>query len=169
VVAANPFAVDAGVAVLQAGGNAIDAAVAVQAALGLVEPQSSARRRRVPVVLRREDCQVIAFDGRETAPAGATPDMFLGDDGKPLSFFERDQRPVDGRTGRHPRWASHMRTTANCRGKTVRHGRAGGSRGIHGAKAPRPLHERRFPAGQAGRRQGALLCAPTARRCSRAT
>jgi gamma-glutamyltranspeptidase / glutathione hydrolase len=89
VVAANPLAVDAGVAVLQAGGNAIDAAVAVQAALGLVEPQSSGLGGGAFLMYYdAKTAKVIAFDGRETAPAGATPDMFLGDDGKPLSFFE---------------------------------------------------------------------------------
>lgn len=78
VSAANPMAVDAGLAVLEAGGSAIDAAVAVQAMLGLVEPQSSgigggaflmyydARTRRVH-----------AFDGRETASAGAHGGVFL--------------------------------------------------------------------------------------------
>ncbi|HEY6453013.1 MAG TPA: gamma-glutamyltransferase family protein [Steroidobacteraceae bacterium] len=88
VVAANPLAAQAGLEVLKHGGSAADAAVAVQAVLGLVEPQSSglggggfisyydARARRV-----------VAYDGRETAPAGATPDMFLDAGGKPLPFF----------------------------------------------------------------------------------
>jgi len=89
VVAANPFAVDAGVAVLRAGGSAVDAAVAVQAALGLVEPQSSGLGGGA--FLLHYDARtgkVTAFDGREAAPAGATPDMFLGADGKPLTFVE---------------------------------------------------------------------------------
>ena len=89
VVAANPLAVDAGVAVLQAGGDAIDAAVAVQAALGLVEPQSSGLGGGAFLLYYdAKTGKVTAFDGRETAPAGARPDMFLGDDGKPLAFFE---------------------------------------------------------------------------------
>ena len=95
VAAANPMAVDAGLKVLKAGGSAVDAAVAVQAVLGLVEPQSSglgggafmtyydARTRKV-----------TAYNGRETAPAGATPDMFLGSNGKPLP------RPVAMTSGR---------------------------------------------------------------------
>lgn len=89
VVAANPFAVDAGVDILERGGSAIDAAVAVQAALGLVEPQSSGLGGGA--FLLYYDAQthrVTAFDGRETAPAGARPDMFLGADGKPLPFFD---------------------------------------------------------------------------------
>jgi gamma-glutamyltranspeptidase/glutathione hydrolase len=89
VAAANPIAVEAGLEVLRAGGSAVDAAVAVQAALGLVEPQSSglgggafllhydARTRRV-----------TAYDGREAAPAGATADMFLDAQGQPLPFVE---------------------------------------------------------------------------------
>jgi gamma-glutamyltranspeptidase/glutathione hydrolase len=89
VVAANPLAVDAGVAVLRAGGSAVDAAVAVQAALGLVEPQSSGLGGGAFLLYYdAKTGKVTAFDGRETAPAGATPDMFVGDDGKPLSFFD---------------------------------------------------------------------------------
>ena len=73
VAAANPLAADAGYRVLAQGGSAVDAAIAVQLVLGLVEPQSSgiggggfmlvhdARTRRL-----------IAYDGRETAPAAAT-------------------------------------------------------------------------------------------------
>ncbi|MEG3123178.1 gamma-glutamyltransferase [Sphingomonas sp. GB1N7] len=86
-VAANPLASEAGMAVLRRGGSAVDAAIAMQAMLSLVEPQSSgigggafltfydAKTKRVSV-----------FDGRETAPAGATPDMFLDDSGQPLTY-----------------------------------------------------------------------------------
>ena len=88
VAAANPLAVDAGYRVLSQGGSAVDAAIAVQLVLGLVEPQSSgiggggfmlvhdARARRL-----------LAYDGRETAPAAATPDRFLKD-GRPLDFHD---------------------------------------------------------------------------------
>lgn len=89
VTAANPIAVAAGVEVLRAGGSAADAAVAVQAALGLVEPQSSGLGGGA--FLLYYDAQtrtVTAFDGRETAPAGATPDMFLDESGKPLSYAD---------------------------------------------------------------------------------
>jgi len=89
VTAANPIAVEAGLAVLRAGGGAADAAVAVQAALGLVEPQSSGLGGGA--FLLYYDAQtgtITAFDGRETAPAGATPDMFLDDKGAPLSYSD---------------------------------------------------------------------------------
>jgi gamma-glutamyltranspeptidase / glutathione hydrolase len=87
VIAANPLAAEAGREVLARGGSAADAALAVQTMLSLVEPQSSgvggggfvhfydARKR-----------STMVYDGREVAPAGATPSMFLGGDGKPLPF-----------------------------------------------------------------------------------
>ncbi|HLK24999.1 MAG TPA: gamma-glutamyltransferase family protein [Caulobacteraceae bacterium] len=87
VAAANPLAVEAGVAVLKRGGSAIDAAIAVQAVLGLVEPQSSGLGGGAFMVYYdARTRQVTAYNGRETAPAGATPQFFLGDDGKPLPF-----------------------------------------------------------------------------------
>ena len=88
VAAANPLAVSAGVKVLKSGGSAVDAAVAVQAVLGLVEPQSSGLGGgSFMVYYDAKSHHVTAYDGRETAPAGATADMFLGPDGKPLPFF----------------------------------------------------------------------------------
>ncbi|HVN35626.1 MAG TPA: gamma-glutamyltransferase [Casimicrobiaceae bacterium] len=88
VAAANPLAVDAGYAILRAGGSAVDAAIAVQLVLGLVEPQSSGLGgggfMLVHDAMRNK---LIAYDGRETAPAAAKPDRFLDGDGKPLSFF----------------------------------------------------------------------------------
>ena len=87
VSAANPLAVAAGVKVLRAGGDAIDAAVAIQAVLGLVEPQSSGLGGGgFMVYYDAKTKQATAYDGRETAPAGATPDMFEGPDGRPLPF-----------------------------------------------------------------------------------
>jgi gamma-glutamyltranspeptidase/glutathione hydrolase len=87
VAAANPMAVEAGLAVLRRGGSAVDAAVAVQAVLGLVEPQSSGLGGGAFMVFYDVRTRsVTAYNGRETAPAGATPDMFLGTDGKPLPF-----------------------------------------------------------------------------------
>jgi gamma-glutamyltranspeptidase / glutathione hydrolase len=89
VGAANPLAVEAGLTVLRDGGNAVDAAVAVQAALGLVEPQSSGLGGGAFLVfLDGKTGKITAFEGRETAPAGATPDMFIGEDGKPLSYAD---------------------------------------------------------------------------------
>jgi gamma-glutamyltranspeptidase/glutathione hydrolase len=89
VTAANPIAVEAGLAVLRAGGGAADAAVAVQAALGLVEPQSSGLGGGAFLLYyEARTGMVTAFDGRETAPAGATPGMFLDDQGAPLSYSD---------------------------------------------------------------------------------
>ncbi|WP_374573683.1 gamma-glutamyltransferase [Phenylobacterium sp.] len=89
VAAANPLAVEAGVKVLKAGGTAVDAAVAVQSVLGLVEPQSSGVGGGAFMVFYDAQARkVIAYNGRETAPAGATPEMFLNDDGKPLTYGE---------------------------------------------------------------------------------
>lgn len=89
VSAANPLAAEAGVKVLKAGGSAMDAAVAVQAVLGLVEPQSSGLGGGAFMVYYdAKTKRVTAYDGRETAPKGAGPDMFLGADGKPLPFFQ---------------------------------------------------------------------------------
>ncbi|MEO7409812.1 MAG: gamma-glutamyltransferase family protein [Sphingomicrobium sp.] len=87
VIAANPLAARAGMEVLERGGSVVDAALAMQAMLSLVEPQSSgvggggfvnfydARTRSLTI-----------YDGREVAPAQATATMFIGPDGKPLGF-----------------------------------------------------------------------------------
>lgn len=87
VAAANPLAAEAGMAVLRAGGSAVDAAVAVQAVLGLVEPQSSGLGGGA--FLMHYDAAsgaVTVYDGRETAPAAATPELFLDAEGRPLPF-----------------------------------------------------------------------------------
>lgn len=85
VTAANPLAAQAGMEILKAGGSAIDAAVAVQTVLGLVEPQSSGIAGGA-FLLHWDGKQVQALDGRETAPAAAFPEMFLKPDGKPLAM-----------------------------------------------------------------------------------
>lgn len=88
VSAANPLAVEAGLEVLRAGGSAIDAAIAVQGALGLVEPQSSGIGGGAFMLhYDAKTGDVMAYDGREVAPAGATERLFLDDDGKPLPFW----------------------------------------------------------------------------------
>jgi gamma-glutamyltranspeptidase/glutathione hydrolase len=85
VAAANPMAVEAGLKVLREGGSAVDAAVAVQAVLGLVEPQSSGLGGGAFMTYYDARARsVTAYDGREMAPAAATPEMFLGADGRPL-------------------------------------------------------------------------------------
>jgi gamma-glutamyltranspeptidase/glutathione hydrolase len=89
VSAANPLAVEAGLRVLREGGTAADAAVAVQAVLGLVEPQSSGLGGGAFMIYYdARTGEVTAYDGREAAPAGATPDMFMGEDGKPLGYVQ---------------------------------------------------------------------------------
>jgi gamma-glutamyltranspeptidase/glutathione hydrolase len=89
VAAAHPLAVDAGYAVLERGGSALDAAVAVQMVLGLVEPESSGIGGGAFLLYWSEKDRVLrSYDGRETAPAAARPDRFLGHDGKPVPFLD---------------------------------------------------------------------------------
>ncbi|MFK7793231.1 MAG: gamma-glutamyltransferase [Devosiaceae bacterium] len=89
VAAANPLAVEAGADVLRAGGTAADAMVAVQAVLGLVEPQSSGLGGGAFLVwYDAESDEVTTLDGRETAPLSITPTLFQDDDGEPLRFFD---------------------------------------------------------------------------------
>jgi gamma-glutamyltranspeptidase/glutathione hydrolase len=89
VAAANPLAADAGVEILQKGGSAADAAVAIQAMLGLVEPQSSGVGGGGFMLYYDAKSGVVSvIDGREKAPAGATPGMFLYAQGRPLSYLE---------------------------------------------------------------------------------
>lgn len=87
VAAANPLATDAGYQVLKAGGSAVDAAIAVQMVLTLVEPQSSGIGGGA-FLLHAAGGEVTAWDGRETAPAAADEKLFLGADGKPLPFHD---------------------------------------------------------------------------------
>ena len=88
VAAANPLAVEAGLAVLRRGGSAADAAVAIQAVLGLVEPQSSGLGGGAFLMhYDGETGAVTAYDGRETAPAAAAPELFY-EDGRPLPFVD---------------------------------------------------------------------------------
>lgn len=86
VAAAHPRAVQAGLQMLREGGSAVDAAVAVQMMLTLVEPQSSGIGGGL-FLMHHDGARVQAFDGRETAPAAAGPDLFLHD-GRPIGFRE---------------------------------------------------------------------------------
>ncbi len=89
VAAANPIAADVGYAILKVGGHAVDAAIAAQLVLGLVEPQSSGLGGGAfALVYRAKDEHLTSYDGRETAPAAARPDRFLGADGRPMPFRE---------------------------------------------------------------------------------
>ncbi len=92
VVAANPYASEAGIRILRAGGNAVDAAIATQLVLSLVEPQSSSVGGGAFMLYLdagdapEHSTEITAYEGRETAPAAATPDMFLDDRGSELPF-----------------------------------------------------------------------------------
>ncbi len=77
VASVHPLATDAGVAALQRGGNAVDAAIATALTLGVVDGHNSGIGGGCFILLRRTDGQFVAIDGRETAPAAATRDMFL--------------------------------------------------------------------------------------------
>lgn len=85
VAAANPIAVQAGYTIIKQGGSAVDAAVAMQMVLALVEPQSSGLGGGA-FLMHYDGQRTQAFDGRETAPAAADEKLFLGPDGKPLPF-----------------------------------------------------------------------------------
>src|SRR5262245_6756743 len=82
VASVHPLATDAGVAALNKRGNAIDAAIAVGLTLGVVDSHNSGLGGGCFILIRRADGKLIAIDGRETAPAKATRDMYLRD-GKP--------------------------------------------------------------------------------------
>ena len=89
ISAANPYAVEAGADILRRGGSAVDAAIATQAVLGLVEPQSSGLGGGAFMVYFDPTKAILeTFDGRETAPASATSDRFLKEDGTPMDFRE---------------------------------------------------------------------------------
>ena len=89
LAAAHPLAAEAGHEVLRRGGAAIDAAVAVQLVLNLVEPQSSGIGGGAFILhYSANDSTLAAYDGRETAPAAARADRFVGADGEPLQHLE---------------------------------------------------------------------------------
>lgn len=89
VTAANPHAVEAGLEILRAGGNAVDAAIAVSMVLSLVEPQSSGVGGG-GFMLHYDAASeaIVGYDGRERAPAGATATMFLDAEGAPLAWVD---------------------------------------------------------------------------------
>ncbi|HYY61451.1 MAG TPA: gamma-glutamyltransferase [Burkholderiales bacterium] len=89
VAAAHPLAVEAGYDVLARGGSAVDAAIAVQLVLGLVEPESSGIGGGAFLLhWSQREQRLRSYDGRETAPAAARRDRFLDAAGKPLAFHE---------------------------------------------------------------------------------
>ncbi len=87
--AANPYAVNAAVEILQEGGSAVDAAIAAELVLGLVEPQSSGiGGGGFLLYYDARSERLSGYDGRERAPAGATPTMFLDRNGRPIPFLD---------------------------------------------------------------------------------
>src|SRR6056297_212746 len=89
IAAANPLAAETGARVLGVGGTAADAMVAVQAVLGLVEPQSSGLGGGAFLVwYDGTSGELTTLDGRETAPLAATPQLFLDESGEPMGFFD---------------------------------------------------------------------------------
>lgn len=112
VASANPYASEAGAAMLRQGGNAIDAMVATQLVLGLTEPQSSGIGGGAFLVYwdaKKE--KLTTFDGREKAPYAVTPRLFQDQSGQPLAFFDA---VVGGRSVGTPgtvklMWHTHQR------------------------------------------------------------
>ena len=89
VAAAHPLAVEAGNEILRRGGNAVDAAIAVQMALGLAEPQASGLGGGAFLLYwDAKEKLLSSYDGRETAPAAARPDRFLKPDRQPMTLRE---------------------------------------------------------------------------------
>jgi gamma-glutamyltranspeptidase/glutathione hydrolase len=89
ISAANPYAAEAGRQMMREGGSAVDAAIAAQLVLTLVEPESSGiGGGDFMMVYDPKSGKVTSFDGRETAPASATPGMFLDASGKPRAHFD---------------------------------------------------------------------------------
>ena len=87
VAAANPLATEAGFRILREGGSALDAAIAVQMVLALVEPQSSGIGGGA-MLMHSSGQTVQAWDGRETAPAAADERMFLAANGRPVPYSD---------------------------------------------------------------------------------
>ena len=89
IAAANPLAAEAGLDILRAGGSALDAAIAAQMVLNLVEPQSSGIGGGAFLMhFSAETGDIQTYDGRENAPASATADMFLDRAGKPMKHMD---------------------------------------------------------------------------------
>ncbi len=89
IAAANPYAAESGAAILRKGGSAVDAAIATQTVLGLVEPQSSGLGGGAFMIHYDAQTDTLeTYNGRETAPATATPNRFLTPDGAPMNFYD---------------------------------------------------------------------------------
>lgn len=89
IVTSHKLATDAGLEMLRKGGSAVDAAIAAQLVMGLVEPQSSGIGGGAFLVhWNAKKKKLETYDGRETAPKSVTPNLFIGPDGKPLGYVE---------------------------------------------------------------------------------
>ncbi|MCW3040220.1 MAG: ggt [Solirubrobacterales bacterium] len=107
----SPYATASAIDVLKQGGNAVDAAVAAAATLGVSEPfVAGPGGGGYFVYYRAKDRKVFTIDGRETAPAGAKPDMFLGPDGKPVDFEQAVESGVSvGVPGNVATWGAALK------------------------------------------------------------
>ncbi|HWD26997.1 MAG TPA: gamma-glutamyltransferase [Rhizomicrobium sp.] len=89
IAAASPYAAEAGRQMLRQGGSAVDAAIAAQMVLTLVEPESSGIGGGAFLMVYDPKTKTVkSFDGREAAPASATPGMFLDASGKPRPHMD---------------------------------------------------------------------------------
>ena len=118
VVAANPLAAEAGLAILRKGGSAVDAAIATQMVLNVVEPQSSGIGGGAFLLTWDAASKTLLnFDGRETAPAAATADLFLDSTASRCRAMRRWR--ADARSASpacSPRSSSRTTNTASCPG-----------------------------------------------------
>ena len=149
VAAANPVAADVGRQILRQGGSAVDAAIAMQMVLTLVEPQSSGVGGGAFLVhYNAETKKIETYDGRETAPAGARAEMFLDADGKALPFRDRREGRPRGRRARPRRHAlpRARRSRAPAVGAPVRAGNAPCHRRLRDLAAPAPARVGHAPA-----------------------
>jgi gamma-glutamyltranspeptidase/glutathione hydrolase len=89
IVASHKLATDAGLEMLRKGGSAVDAAIAAQLVMGLVQPQYSGIGGGAFLVhYQAKKKKVETYDGRETAPKSVTPNLFMGADGKPMGYVD---------------------------------------------------------------------------------
>src|SRR3546814_2043630 len=89
IATAHPDATRAGLEFLRRGGSAVDAAIAAHLVLNLVEPQSAGIGGGAFLIhFDGQTREIASYDGRETAPAAAGPDLFLHPDGAPMEFYD---------------------------------------------------------------------------------